>query len=423
VLLAGVITVAVIGLFIWLAEESYNGLPFVSYRTVYASLPNIGHLQVHDPVDIAGVRVGQVLRTSTRSNRALVELQLQGVEPLPADSQVIIRANGLLGSRYVELEPGRSSTMLPNGATVTGGNGSYYGGVPETLNLFDPKTRTALGNMINGVGTGMIGRGTELNNAIHVGPPSGANFNVAANAILAHQAAAAAFLPSADSGMTALSSARSDITEVLHPADVTLSQVVTDRSAVQQAISTLPVWEEAVDGGLAGPATTLLNAAEKLGRAADTVLPLAPTALRSATALLDRAGAPLRRTKLAFDAIPGAVPAALNILNALKPDLTPLREGFKSLVDPVTQLSMHGCDIQGFATSTASVVNWGTSPGGSWGPNVGFPLTVLIGPQEANNFLNTGITYPTEDAYPAPCAYLPGPAMSPLQPLPQVSLP
>src|ERR1041385_7911949 len=79
VVLAGVLTIAVLGAFVWLAENAYNGVPLLGYRTVYASLPSIGHLKQHDPVNIAGVRVGQVLETSTRDNRALVKLQLRGV--------------------------------------------------------------------------------------------------------------------------------------------------------------------------------------------------------------------------------------------------------------------------------------------------------------------------------------------------------
>src|SRR5207244_13568818 len=133
------------GGFIWLAENAYNGVPLLSSRTVYASLPDIGHLKQHDPVDIAGVRVGQVLNSSTRNNRALIELQLRGVGPLPSDSKVVVRANGLLGSRYVDLQPGKSHQMLPDGATIVEGPNTYTWGIPETLNLFDPATRTALG--------------------------------------------------------------------------------------------------------------------------------------------------------------------------------------------------------------------------------------------------------------------------------------
>jgi phospholipid/cholesterol/gamma-HCH transport system substrate-binding protein len=423
VVLAGLITMAVIVGFVYLAEESYNGLPFVSYRTVYAQVPNVGHLQVHDPVDIAGVRVGQVLRETTRDNQALVELQLQGVGPLPADSSVKVRANGLLGSRYVELDPGTSSTPLPDGATIAAGTGSYYNGVPETLNLFDAPTRTALGHMINGLGAGMQGRGSQLNQAIHVAPPSGANFDTAASAILARRGAAANLLPATDAGMSALSSARDNLANGFHPAAIAVQPLIDDRAATQQAIALVPGWEQAVDTGLGAPASQLLVAAQALGRAADNVLPAAPQALRSATDLLDRTPGQLRRTKTALDQIPTAVPATLSILKALEPDLSPLKQGFQNLVNPVTQLSIHGCDIQGFASAVGGVVNSGKAPGGNFGPNVGFPLTVLAGPQELNNVVNTGFTFAVKEPYPGTCEYTPGPTVPPLNVLPEVKLP
>jgi ABC-type transporter Mla subunit MlaD len=130
VVITGLVVTAAILAFVYFAEQSYNGLPFISYRTLYASVPNIGHLQLHDPVQIAGVRVGQVLSTDTRNGRALVQLQLQGVGPLPVDTQVYVRANGLLGARDAEIVPGKRKQLLADGATISGGTNTYYQGVP-----------------------------------------------------------------------------------------------------------------------------------------------------------------------------------------------------------------------------------------------------------------------------------------------------
>ena len=88
-------------------------------------------------MQIAGVKVGQVLRTSTGNGRALVELQLTHVKPLPVDTQVLVRDNGLLGDRDVELVPGTSKKLLANGATVSGSASDYYPSLPDTLDLFD----------------------------------------------------------------------------------------------------------------------------------------------------------------------------------------------------------------------------------------------------------------------------------------------
>jgi virulence factor Mce-like protein len=412
VALAGLLTVLAIAGFIYLAENAYNGLPFLSYRTLYVSMPNIGHLQQHDPVSIAGVRVGQVLRTSTRDNRALIELQLQGVGPLPTNSGVVVRANGLLGERYVELDPGNSHMMLANGATISERGNTYTDGIPETLNLFDSATRKAMGAMLNGLGEGVYGRGSQLNQAIHVGPSTGADFNSAAYSILARPGAAANFLPSTASGIGALDAARIDLTAMFSPAAAALQPFIAERAPVDQALSAFPALEQSANANLSSPGERLVTALDQLAGAAAPVLPVVPSALRSATALLHNAAAPLAAAKPVFDAIPAAVPATLGILGSLRPDLSPLTQAFTKLVDPVSILAEHGCDIQNWATGLRSIVSWGTEPGGNFGPNVGFPLTVVAGPQDVSNILGGAPPYPTENPYSAPCAYSPGATIS-----------
>lgn len=409
------VTLAAIAGFIWLAENSYNGLPFLSYRTVYASVPNIGHLQQHDPVDIAGVRVGQVLSTATHDNQALVKLQLQGVGPLPVNSQVIIRALGLLGERYVELVPGTSRTLLPNGGTLVEHNASttYYAGIPETLDLFNAKTRTALGQMLNGFGEGVEGRGSQLNDAIHVGGPSGADFDTMADSVLARDngAAAASFLPQVNAGATALDDARFELTGMLEPVAQGLAPLVDQRAAVDRGLGGLAhMWSTSSGFGVSGVALT--NALSGTAAALDPLLPIVTRSLRSATALLKAAPRPLQSTKLVLDEVPTAVPATLKILAALRPDLTPLKQDFTNLVGPVSTLAEHGCDIQNFATATRSLVGYGTLPGGTWGPQSGFPISLLVNPTETTVEANTNIPFPTEDYYPAPCAYSPGLTLS-----------
>jgi hypothetical protein len=82
-------------------------------------------------------------------------------------------------------------------------------------------------------------------------------------------------------------------------------------------------------------------------------------------------------------------------------------------VNPVSTLAEHGCDIQSFASGVRSLVNWGAQPGGHWGPDVGFPVGFIVGPQEGGLIANAGIPFPQELAYEAPCAYSPGLTMTP----------
>jgi ABC-type transporter Mla subunit MlaD len=411
---AGLITAAVIVGGILFAENSYNGIPLVKYRTVYVSLPTIGHLKQHDPVNIGGVRVGQVLRTSTMNNRALVELQLRGVGALPTDTTAVVRAKGLLGERYVDLKPGGSHDALADGATIREGDGTYTSGVPETLDLFDTDTRTALGKMTRGLGTGLEGRGTQLNQAIHVGPTSGADFDIGADAIVQRDAGAPArnFLPALNGGFTALNASREEFARMLAPAARTLGAIVDERRSVDALLVEMPRWFKTMEGlgtlDQPGPAVQLLGALSHFADVGNDVLPGVPADLRSATQLLQQAAAPLHRAEPLFDEVPRAVPKALDILNDLRPDIPKLGYAFRRLNFPARQLSIRGCDVQSLATGVRSLVNWGTTPGGNYGPNVGFPLTIILGPQEAGNSFDPGFHFPRETTYSKPCEYVPG---------------
>jgi hypothetical protein len=201
------------------------------------------------------------------------------------------------------------------------------------------------------------------------------------------------------------------------PAATTFGAFIAERNAVDDAIRMMPAWfpvMRAQIGTLGDPkgGLILFTGLHRLADASREVVPGLPSDLRSAAVLLEQAAEPLKRTKPLFDEVPEAVPAALSILDELQPNLKPLRKLFTNLRDPVRTLAIHGCDIQNFATGTRSMVSWGGLPGGNWGPNVGFPLTIILGPQEANSSLNTHTAYPTEDFYPEPCEYAPGPTIN-----------
>jgi ABC-type transporter Mla subunit MlaD len=407
---AGVTVVALIAVLIYFAETSGNGIPFASYRTVNVSVPNIGHLQAHDPVEIAGVYVGQVKSIGTLHNRPLATLQLGGVGPLPVNTHAIVRGYGLLGARYMEVDPGTSSQMLPNGGTITENSqaNSYTWGLPDALNLFNPKTRNALGYMWRGFGTGLEGRGQQLNSAIHVGPGSGADFDQAAYAILARPGVAQAFLPDQNSGWTALNSTASNLTDMFSPAATTAQAFVDERQPTEQFIIAFQQLQAALTPPLA--TNELWNSAITLSHTLAKVLPQTPSALRSAATFLKNTQQPLRNTIPALNEVPQAVPPTLHILTSLRPDLAPLHQALTNLVGPVSSLSEHGCDIQSFATGARGLTALGTVPGGNWGPDVGFPISFIIQPQALlSSYVKTGKSpFVNTSGYYPPCEFAPG---------------
>jgi phospholipid/cholesterol/gamma-HCH transport system substrate-binding protein len=84
-----------------------------------AGFDEIGGLTLRAPVVISGVRVGEVSGISMGPNfRARVDLDLDPTLRLPTDTVASIETSGVLGDRYIELEPGGEETVLKNGDQI-----------------------------------------------------------------------------------------------------------------------------------------------------------------------------------------------------------------------------------------------------------------------------------------------------------------
>ena len=89
--------------------------------TVSARFDEIGSLKVRSPVQLAGVRIGQVESISLDTKRfvALVSMTIDSeYNNLPSDSSASILTAGLLGGNYVGISPGFEEEYLKNGSQI-----------------------------------------------------------------------------------------------------------------------------------------------------------------------------------------------------------------------------------------------------------------------------------------------------------------
>lgn len=90
--------------------------------TVTANFQNIGGLKVGAPVTLAGVRIGRVsaIDIDKQNYEAVVKLIIDArYDRLPVDSSASIFTAGLLGEKYIGLEPGGAEEYLKNGSKIT----------------------------------------------------------------------------------------------------------------------------------------------------------------------------------------------------------------------------------------------------------------------------------------------------------------
>lgn len=415
VTLRGLMVIAALMLATFVALKAYDGVPLKSYKKLYVEVPQVGNLRDHDQVRIAGRRVGQVQKLSiTRDGAARLQLQIEpSTEQLPKDTQVSIRAAGLLGARYVEFTPGRSTQMLRDGDTVRGGVNAKTYGVPELLNTFDAPTRTQLGHLGKELGTAFMGNGTALNRGLRLAAPAQRPFQSIIEAIKARPGALDRFAPAFAAALDPLDANRSGLVEQFEPTAAALRPFQTHRGTMRDTLDVAPSALQAADTGL-GQGRALVDATRQLATSINATLPAAPAGLRAAQRLLAQAPATFPATKDLLAAVKPAVPDALKITRSLSPVLKPLGAALDSLLPLNKRVGDYHCDIANFGAVFRSMTGY-SSPGTqgdaehSQGGGAGqFRLQVTPSPDEALMVESTGAanSLAPRDPYPEPCKYV-----------------
>lgn len=126
-----VVIVAAIILFfgiVWIKDYKFS-----VERYEYAVLfPNIGSLEVGDPVSVLGVKKGEVRSIELSGNDVLVAFNLTKDVELKSDAKFTVMNIGLMGERFINIVPGVSSEPLDLSHPV---HGFYDTGIPEVMGM------------------------------------------------------------------------------------------------------------------------------------------------------------------------------------------------------------------------------------------------------------------------------------------------
>jgi phospholipid/cholesterol/gamma-HCH transport system substrate-binding protein len=120
-LVAGAVVLAVAAGFLWYALASTGRSVGGSGYDLHAKFDRIDGLSVGSDVRVAGVKVGSVTaaRIDPKSYQAVVNFTVASDLQLPKDSSAVVTSDGLLGGKYLSLEPGGDIAMLPAGGEIT----------------------------------------------------------------------------------------------------------------------------------------------------------------------------------------------------------------------------------------------------------------------------------------------------------------
>ena len=85
------------------------------YYKIKAEFANISGLKVGAPVEIAGVRVGEVSDISLNGTYAVLSMLIRNKVQLRDDDIAQIRTKGIIGDKYIKIAPGGSPDVLGAG--------------------------------------------------------------------------------------------------------------------------------------------------------------------------------------------------------------------------------------------------------------------------------------------------------------------
>ncbi len=116
----GAVVLAVAGGFLYFAYTN-GSVRHIDGYAVTANFSNIGGINAGSDVRVGGIKVGVVekLDLDPKTYQARATMRIDDKVKLPTDSSAAVQSAGLLGDKFVALEPGGEDAMLKDGGQIT----------------------------------------------------------------------------------------------------------------------------------------------------------------------------------------------------------------------------------------------------------------------------------------------------------------
>jgi phospholipid/cholesterol/gamma-HCH transport system substrate-binding protein len=254
--LIGAVTVLVVLIAVYLAYIANNGLPFVPTRELKVNIANGSNLVPGNDVLEGGQRIGFVsdmkpaeFQNGTVGAQLTLKLSKSQGE-IPIDSRVTIRLRSVLGQKYVDLVKGHSNHIFKDGATLPASQTNVPVQLDEIFNMFNPPTRRAIQQNLQGYGDTFASRGSDINTTIQALP-----------SLLRHLQPVASYLSAPSTELTGFFDALNRFTGALAPVSTQTANLFRDAATTFQAITSDP---NAYEATIAESPATLTTSTDSL---------------------------------------------------------------------------------------------------------------------------------------------------------------
>jgi len=255
---------------------------------VRAIFDNASTLVAGEDVKIAGAPAGVVSDMNvTDENQAAVTLRIddEAFTPFKQDAKCTIRLQGLIGERFVECEPGSTSSEALGTIEEGDGEGERFLPVDNTSSPVDLDLinntlrrpyRERFAILLNELGVGLAGRGEELNEVIHRANPALRETDEVLSILAGQNRVLARLAKNSDRALGPLARERERFASFIVQANNTGEASAERRVDIRRGINRLPAFLRELRGlmvdleGLTDQGTPLLDdlgaAAPDLGR-------------------------------------------------------------------------------------------------------------------------------------------------------------
>jgi virulence factor Mce-like protein len=143
-------------------------LPWSHRLELRAELADADSLAPHAAVEIAGVKIGEVLSIESRGDHALAVMTVDPQDgDIHRDARVLLRPHGLFGPKYLEIVPGSaSSPRLADGDVVPEQQTVQPVDLDQILHALGAPERQSLQTALVQLGEAAAGRGADVNHLV-----------------------------------------------------------------------------------------------------------------------------------------------------------------------------------------------------------------------------------------------------------------
>jgi ABC-type transporter Mla subunit MlaD len=315
------LTCAVLTLLVFHAFGGRLPLEAKGYR-VTVPLPQASNLVTGSDVQIAGVKVGEVVGVRRAGNGAQATLELQrAYAPLRSGARLVPRTKTLLGEGYVEIAPGpRAAGAIRDGGTIAPDRVQRNVQLDEFLQTFGADTRARMHALFSGLATAFAGRAQAFNDTLGNAAPASGNVDRILTVLDGQQRDLRGVISSSAGVLGALGDRAGLLQAAIRAGDDVLSVTAARNRGLRATVRALPLFL----GQLRTTSRTITAASPDLNRALGALRPVTPKVV-PALREIDTA-APEFRTL--FRALPATIRAGRKGLPALDPIISATRTAF-----------------------------------------------------------------------------------------------